>query len=137
MKCKHEDLRMNMLVCETCNMSIHLRCSENLQCNENQNFKNSFEWICQNPLCKPNHQEGYSTQQTYTPNRYRILESKKVKKKKKYSKERRKSKDYRNKVQKSKAKVYVKAELSTNNNSGVLFQNDLFAFLIGGFCQIS
>ena len=120
MKCKHEDLRMNMLVCETCNMSIHLRCSENLQCNENQNFKNSFEWICQNPLCKPNHQEGYNTQQTPTPNRYRILESKKVKKKKKYSKERRKSKDYRNKVQKSKAKVYVKAELSTNNNYTLL-----------------
>ena len=69
---------------------------------------------------KPNHQEGYNTQQTPTPNRYRILESKKVKKKKKYSKERRKSKDYRNKVQKSKAKVYVKAELSTNNNYTLL-----------------
>lgn len=61
------------LKCETCSKWCHITCSGN----QNRNLHNSYEWICSNPTCSPNHIEGMSHEvqhQLVSPNRYNLLE---------------------------------------------------------------
>ena len=64
----------NSMKCETCFISCHLVCS---QTRNNLNAKDvrnkSFEWICPNPLCKPNYQAATNQEEQISINRYTVL----------------------------------------------------------------
>ena len=60
------------IVCETCTMNTHFKCSDNHESKKNHQMQNSFEWICRNPECKPNHQNAQENDLAPSPNRYSI-----------------------------------------------------------------
>ena len=60
------DNEMNLSVtCESCQQRNSIQSS--------QHPGKSFEWICENPFCKPNHYQRKSPQKQETTNRYQIL----------------------------------------------------------------
>lgn len=75
-KCKDDDrsiARTTMLQCETCRKSTHLQCMEKSKIDSSQLLSSSFEWICLNQKCKPNHHNGQITEKSFSPNRYSVL----------------------------------------------------------------
>ena len=62
------------VVCETCHQSYHLQSTtgNNLR---KMTETQSFEWICPNPSCKPNHSPMKPPDSNTAPNRYSILEN--------------------------------------------------------------
>ena len=64
----------NSMKCETCSRWYHIVCSQNTNSrNPNKVANKSFEWICPNEQCKPNHQLTKNQQDQISPNRYRLL----------------------------------------------------------------
>ena len=74
LKCKQADNKEIAVTCETCNGWSHLQCTPNKK-NVNHLLKRSFDWICPNPTCRPNHHTGNDTELQETANRYNILEN--------------------------------------------------------------
>lgn len=64
----------NSMKCETCSTWCHIVCSQNTNSrNPNEIANKSFEWICPNNQCKPNHQVTRNQQDQISPNRYSLL----------------------------------------------------------------
>ena len=64
----------NSMKCENCSTWCHIVCSENTNSrNPNEIANKSFEWICPNNQCKPNHQVTKNQQDQISPNRYHLL----------------------------------------------------------------
>ena len=58
--------------CEDCNLPYHLKCI--IKGNENiETLDQSFEWVCRQQSCKPNHYIGKMQQPHISPNKYDIL----------------------------------------------------------------
>ena len=71
--CKKPARNEDALKCDTCNQWSHLTCAGT----GNNSPQKSFEWICLNSNCSPNHVEGTITtgeNQLISPNRYRLIE---------------------------------------------------------------
>lgn len=67
----------NSVKCETCSLWCHIVCSQDTnRKNPNEVANKSFEWICPNDQCKPNHQVTQNQQDQISPNRYRLLSKK-------------------------------------------------------------
>ena len=61
----------NSMKCETCSTWCHIVCSQNKNRNNPNEIANtSFEWICPNNQCKPNHQITKNQQDQFSPNRF-------------------------------------------------------------------
>lgn len=67
--CK-EEIKEDLLQCDTCNKYYHLTCS-----GSKESFNQSFEWICPTISCKPNHKEVNQLIAQVSPNRYKALET--------------------------------------------------------------
>lgn len=74
--CKQKDKKHNTVTCETCKQWCHLQCTSRT---EDLTFilENSFQWICPNNACTPNHHSGKETKQHLSPNSYSILQDEK------------------------------------------------------------
>ena len=72
---KEEENVCTGITCETCHGWFHVKCStqEGSKLSNPISIENSFEWICPNHYCKPNHWPGIHLLQNETPNRYNIL----------------------------------------------------------------
>ena len=77
--CSQPTNEENSMKCETCSRPCHLSCSEK-QSNVNPNdvANVSFEWICPNLQCRPNHQVRNNQQEHISPNRYTSLSNSNV-----------------------------------------------------------
>lgn len=77
LKCGQSTSRETGIVCETCGYWSHMQCTvENL--NKSSNLSpngKSFQWICSNVHCKPNHHPGKESKTEYPPNRYSLLQN--------------------------------------------------------------
>lgn len=71
-QCKKVAQKETAVNCETCNGWSHLLCTESTK-QVAKISSQSFDWICPNPNCKPNHQTASETNFLPTPNRYQIL----------------------------------------------------------------
>ena len=73
--CNQPIKKEEALKCDTCRKWCHYNCAGNQNTREHNS---SFEWICQNPYCSPNHEEhsNHGAEQTklVSPNRYTLLE---------------------------------------------------------------
>ena len=58
LKCKKEDKNKHIVTCDTCKHWSHINCTEENQCNIEKMLEESFQWICPNPICSPNHYIG-------------------------------------------------------------------------------
>lgn len=74
-QCKKVAQKETAVNCETCNGWSHLQCTESTN-HISKISTQSFDWICPNVYCKPNHQTATETILTPTPNRYQILTQK-------------------------------------------------------------
>lgn len=72
-KCQVEDTGNSTVTCETCNQWCHLECTFGKE-NMNHISEKSFQWICANKTCKPNHHTGEEINQHLSPNRYSMLQ---------------------------------------------------------------
>lgn len=70
--CKTEVNDEDSLKCETCKKSYHIKCTSIKEDTFLQN--SSFQWICPNQTCKPNHKEGNHLNDNSSTNRYQSLE---------------------------------------------------------------
>ena len=89
--CKQEISEEDSLKCDTCSKSYHVKCTsikDNIDVLQNS----SFQWICPNLVCKPNHREGIGLNDNscknhentlVSPNRYQLLD--KIENKEKHS----------------------------------------------------
>ena len=72
--CKKPVRIVDALKCDTCNQWSHLTCTGS----GNNSLQKSFEWICLNSTCSPNHVEAATIttgeNQLISPNRYRLIE---------------------------------------------------------------
>ena len=85
LKCKQLGNRNTTLTCETCSGWCHITCYD--QENNNVNLLNSsFQWLCPNPTCQPNHHAGTGSTIQQSTNRFKILKHSKFKAKKSTSK---------------------------------------------------
>ena len=66
------------VTCETCKGWIHIQCGSQKGPLQQISIESSFEWICPNPFCKPNHWPGIRLVQNETPNRYNTIESNEI-----------------------------------------------------------
>lgn len=60
----------DLLKCQTCQQIIHVNCLPNQQ--YPLQLDRSFEWVCPNRDCNPNHEESRSTFNQLSPNRYNV-----------------------------------------------------------------
>ena len=95
--CGLQDRDLIILTCETCKNYCHLQCSKDGRDGQSQNTEKSFEWICPNQYCKPNHHLGVADLTTRVSNQYSILGSLTTINKLKKSKNPKCSKTVRNK----------------------------------------
>lgn len=63
------------VTCETCKGWCHLNCSAPQNNNADSILNKSFEWICPNHTCQPNHHVGTGNTLQQTTNRFKLLNS--------------------------------------------------------------
>ena len=115
------------LICETCRNSYHLKCITNLSDQRDTNLlEQSFDWICPNLECLPNHHQRDNPEVHSSTNRYNILDkavsdaSQEVKHRKKVQKHKKttvkmksKGTNLLNELPKITSKDYIGKELCT------------------------
>ena len=69
--CKNEIKDEDFLKCQTCKEMCHINCLSNNQIPLQLNV--SFEWVCPNRQCRPNHEESRIIFNQQSPNRYAAL----------------------------------------------------------------
>lgn len=97
--CLNCNLSVNIsqsVACNTCKGWCHLNCSAPM---ENTSLEKSFEWLCPNPTCTPNHHSGIINSICPDANRFRTLDTCKNKKTKQKFKSENVSKKKGNKKQ--------------------------------------
>ena len=72
MSCKLED-KKNSVTCETCRQWTHLQCTSTTG-DLTHFLEKSFQWICPNPTCKPNHHSGEEINPHLSSNSYSMLQ---------------------------------------------------------------
>ena len=70
LNCKLAARKMQSVVCSTCKGWCHLNCSATM---EAITLKQSFEWLCPNPTCAPNHYAADEDQILPVTNRFSTL----------------------------------------------------------------
>ena len=85
LNCKRNVSKSQSVICNTCNGWSHLNCSASPGDNDICILLDkSFEWLCPNPTCTPNHHTGLSEHIPSTANRFNTqeLDNKKTRKRK-------------------------------------------------------
>ena len=83
LNCKKKNSKSQSVTCNTCCGCSHLNCSASPGDQDISKLLNqSFEWLCPNPTCSPNHHTGLGENIQSTVNRFNTLEAcQKIKKK--------------------------------------------------------
>lgn len=68
--CNLEDNEDNSARCDTCLRRCHISCAASIN---GELMNKSFEWICPNIKCKPNHHTGLEIKSEESTNRYMLL----------------------------------------------------------------
>ena len=75
LNCKSIENNLQSVTCNSCNGWSHLNCSALPGDQENLRLiDQSFEWLCPNPTCSPNHHTGLNNHFQTTANRFNTLE---------------------------------------------------------------
>ena len=73
LKCKRENKNKHIVTCDTCKHWSHIDCTEESQSNSEKLLEESFQWICPNPICAPNHWVGRKSLTENSSNKYSNL----------------------------------------------------------------
>ena len=76
-RCKLEASDETTVTCDSCKEWCHLKCTKQPPDKVTLILQKSFEWICPNENCIPNHHPGKQTTESHSINRYRFLEMEK------------------------------------------------------------
>ena len=112
-KCKSGDIAGIKVTCGTCNRWCHIQCTMQDHIDLNQILEKSFQWICPNRTCNPNHYSGVDKNVQLSPNRYKVLqdETEDVKRK-----EKTKAKLLTKQIKERKTKSLKVTTMHTNNS---------------------
>ena len=80
LNCKSAANRSQSVKCNTCKGWSHLHCSAPQR--NNTTLEHSFEWLCPNPTCSPNHHTGITTTIRISESRFNTSETCQSRKKK-------------------------------------------------------
>ena len=72
--CNQKTENEDSMKCDTCNKWSHIACTGNIRNHNRSSLNKSFEWICSNTNCSPNHVDHTVEHQLTSPNRYQQIE---------------------------------------------------------------